>query len=332
MSNIHINPFALTTTRLTWNDRNKNFIHKSFNTLKAAVYDITFKNPYELTIGNLKNFDNISKLKKVALAIFIFIATMYTLMLYGGLIYFSGTVTQIFGTNLNAKILIDVGLKIKTFGEKIFLFGSVPTYISFSIVPDKIARLATSTLKKFVKNFFYKILVPSWENLLKPLVSKICSNLKISVCKIFSIYKIVISNIYDITQFMLKNIIIPLASKISHLTKIALNKIQANLKILVDKITTTYQFVITKIHEIIKLILETIIYPLSNKTSYLIKTYSDKLQTNLKNLANKTANNYKLVINGLDKTIESVKNKLTNIIFETTKAAKNISKKLQIMS
>jgi len=54
VQNFSYNPFSLTNAQSAWNDQSEACLLRGANAFAEEVYDIYVKNPYDLTINNVK--------------------------------------------------------------------------------------------------------------------------------------------------------------------------------------------------------------------------------------------------------------------------------------
>ena len=81
------NPFSLTSAQSAWNDQSGSCLLRGAKAFAGGVYDIYVKNPYDLTINNVKALINspnpVPTKTKIAVVATVAFGTLYTLMLFG---------------------------------------------------------------------------------------------------------------------------------------------------------------------------------------------------------------------------------------------------------
>jgi hypothetical protein len=152
---------------------------------KAEYMIFFFGNPYKMTVGNFseaffKNRNKYSKIENIAIGTFILISTFYTLILYTIPTHLTGVLLSSLGASANLPGLLKIGQKVKDVAEIVFLSGSVPLYGLFYALPKKciasipqVIRFLAAKISLLTKFIFYKVLVPLWTHVLKPVMTNI---------------------------------------------------------------------------------------------------------------------------------------------------------------
>lgn len=171
---VYCNPLGLMTTKMGWNIANS-----VGNKIKAVtlgpLFDVYVVNPALMTIGNIANFKQFSKLQKVGACAAIVFGTFYTVMLYGGTIALLGKGIAVLGAAAGLSPMVTVGEAIKNVGKKIFVAGGLPFYGLFYELPKQMIRVAPAVWKAISEKViiasewvFKHALLPIWDKALHP--------------------------------------------------------------------------------------------------------------------------------------------------------------------
>jgi phage-related protein len=166
MSSLHYNPLALETAYSAWTTPGTSLGSRVIHTALGTLNDIFVKNPYHLTVGNMRHAQSAPK-THVALAS---LGVLYSLMLYGSNSY-------LLGKSLVALGSCTAGHLLQRVGEKLFLTGAVPLYGAFYAFPKKIihsipplALLITTKITQSVQWIFNHVFMPLWTHAILPVL------------------------------------------------------------------------------------------------------------------------------------------------------------------
>ena len=253
----HLNPFRLNTAVAAWNQPNKTFFLKAYNSIKGGVYDLFVKNPYELTTGNYRRFfssENAakhSKIEKIAIGIIIALSACYTFLLYGITICINAQLLQSLGAIAGSAQIISVAKKINTIGEKIFLCGSVPIYGILYALPKQLLKFIPIACEKIIhiiisilKYVSKKIIVPIWQHILQPILLSIYKVIKWGVTLISKTIQYLANKIMQAATWVFNNVFVPIWKYILH--PIIKNTYKA-IRWTVSLICNTIQYLVNKI-------------------------------------------------------------------------------------
>jgi hypothetical protein len=327
---LHYNPFALNTAHAAWNDKKKPTSKRLLNTVKGALKDFYVKNPYDLTIGNMKYFfsshatTNSDKITCIAV---ITISSCYSLILYGSTTYLSGRSFSALGKKLDIPLLSKVGQPIQIAGENIFLTGAVPIYAAAYALPKKIIEIIPKALYSIIKKTytiaqwtFSNILMPIWNKVFLPLLQtthKVIYYIKDVICNMVLTTTLWITKIANWTfQNLLQPIWNYLIKPVTNLIFKTFSSIALNLK-------NSFYFIFNKITQLADWTFNNVLYPLWNHfieptinlISKTIITLITTFASVVKYLANKTLliTNW-IIQNILEPIWNNVFRPLTNVI------------------
>ncbi len=207
------NPFALPSVESAWRSGASSPVTRLYKSVTGAIYDLSVKNPYDLTIGNLKTLataPGFSLRTKVAVVAAAFFGSLCTLMLYGTTFHLLGRGFLACGDKTEVAALTKVGEVVKELGTKLFLGGAVPVYGLFYALPKHII----ASLPEIVRSVALKIsTVAKWvfQNIIQPF----CNAIDFVVTKIAMIIKPIVESIARAMKSIAR-LIVNVANQIFH--------------------------------------------------------------------------------------------------------------------
>lgn len=223
-TNYNYNPFALSTARSAWADKDSSLPTRLFKGMAGAAYDLYAKNPYDLIIGNCEKLLNATeppstrtKIAVIATAVF---AALYTLMFYGTTFHLNGRCLQALGSKTGLAVISKVGEASKALGENLFITGAVPIYGLFYIIPKhivltmpKIVHFVAAKVAFAANWVFQHVLAPLWTKVILPTAQIVLKGIHFVATKIGSVLKSISRIVASAANWIFQHVLTPLWEK-----------------------------------------------------------------------------------------------------------------------
>lgn len=270
------NPFAFNHAKEAWNNSKSSTPERILNSLGEASYDLFFQNPYDLTLGNCKKWQNSTKplslTTKIAVASTVVFGSLFTLMLYGTSIHLEGKAALALGNKVGLPALVKVGEVFKKTGKHIFLMGAVPVYALLYAGPKSliqslpnIAEFAAKKVSMAAKWVFDHLLTPMWNHVIHPAARRIEKAVTFIARHVAQAMKAAANVISNMAQSIFKNVLIPLWEKALFP---ALKRIGEAVHFIGRKIDSALEAIIPKVSHAAQWIFQKILVPLWNRVLF----------------------------------------------------------------
>ena len=155
LQKIYWNPIALQTAKEAFGHREYSLPRRALGAVSGAVHDVLLKNPYDMTLGNVKRIfftdsHRYTTAQKLAGCAAILFGSMYSLVLLGAEFALCAKGVVSLGVGVGSARLVQLGRAAQQLGEKILFSGAVPLYGALYALPKKVIECAPDAVRAVV--------------------------------------------------------------------------------------------------------------------------------------------------------------------------------------